>query len=313
MPFDIRLLGGLTVFSAVVEAGTFVGAGAVLGLTQSGVSRSIQRLEEQLNVRLLVRSPRAVTLTSEGRKFYEEVKPLLGRLEETAERTRGAGSSVAGHLRVNVDATLSRLALGTEIGKFLESHPELSVEVCVRTEIGDLIVQGFDLAIRFGEPAPSSLIVQRIAQIRVLTCASPEYIKRKGRPKRPADLQANGHECILFYDPATGRPFPWEFHSNGKSIKVRVSGRLTFDDGMSHLAACLSGYGVAQVFDFGIAEDLKTGRLINLFPKWSDELFPLYIYLPSRFYVPAKVRAFQRFVADDILDRAASFSSRRYD
>jgi DNA-binding transcriptional LysR family regulator len=300
MAFDVRLLTGMTVFISVVETGSFVGAGASLGLTQSGVSRSIQRLEERLGARLLVRSPRSVTLTGEGRRFYEEVKPLLGRLEETADKTVGASSSIRGLLRINVDATFARLVLAHQIESFLDSHLDLSVEICARTEVGDLIGEGFDLALRFGNPTPSRLVAKRIAQVRVLSCASPEYVKRKGCPRRPGDLKNNSHECILFRDPVTRRPFPWEFHHGSKVISVPVSGRLTFDDGMSHLAACVAGCGVAQVFELGIADHLRSKRLLNLFPNWSDENFPLYIYFPSSQYIPAKVRAFEAFVVGAI-------------
>jgi DNA-binding transcriptional LysR family regulator len=303
MAFDVRLLGGITVFCAVVETGSFVGAGASLGLTQSGVSRAIQRLEEQLSSRLLERSPRAVTLTGEGRRFYTEVKPLLGNLEETAERASGAASTVRGHLRLNVDGSLARLVIGPRMGELLELHPGLSAEICVRSEVGDLLGDGFDLALRFGEPSPSVLIAKRLALIPVLTCASRDYVKRKGRPAKPEDLITDHHECLLFHDPLTRRPFSWEFHRKKKIITVPVSGRLTFDDGMSQLAACLAGCGVAQLFDWVIEDDLKTGRLINLFPEWSDELFPFYMYLPSAHYVPAKVRTFQAFVTQLIADR----------
>ena len=199
-----------------------------------------------------------------------------------------------------MDATFARLVIGSQIGRLMDLHPELSVEVCVRGELGDLIGDGFDAALRFGEPAPSALIATRIARTRVLTCASPDYLKRRGRPSAPADLQKDAHECILFSDPATGRPFPWEFHRGRKVITIPVAGRLTFDDGMSHLAACLAGLGVAQVFDLGVTEHLKTGRLVHLFPDWSDELFPLFIYFPSRQYIPAKVRAFQTFIMETI-------------
>jgi DNA-binding transcriptional LysR family regulator len=296
MAFDVRLLGGMPVFNAVVETGSFVKAGASLGLTQSGVSRSIQRLEERLSTRLFERSPRAVKLTSEGRKFYNEVKPLLERLEETADRTSGAATSPRGLLRINVDATFARLVLGPQIGIFLASHPEMSADVCVRNELGDLISDGFDVALRFGQPSPSNLIARRIAEARVLTCASSAYVKRKGRPAHPHDLKTKNYECILFRDPVTSRPFAWEFHRGKKTVTVPVAGRLTFDDAMSHLAACLAGFGVAQIFELGNNDHLKAGRLINLFPQWSDERFPLYLYLPSSQYVPAKVRVFQDFV-----------------
>src|ERR1700677_1438959 len=251
MAFDVRLLGGMTVFSAVVEARSFVGAGVALGLTQSGVSRSIQRLEERLGVRLFERSPRVVKLTAAGGRFHGEIKPLLDRLEETADAASGAATSVRGLLRVNVDASFARFVLGPSMNAFLDLHPELSVDICVRNEIGDMAGDGFDAAIRYGEPAPSSLIARRIGRTRVLTCASPAYLKRKGRPAGPGDLQTARHECLLFQDPVTQRPFAWEFHRGKKVITVPVSGRLTFDDAMAQLAACLAGCGVAQIFDSG--------------------------------------------------------------
>ena len=233
-PFDSRLLSGLGVLAAVVEAGNFVRAAGVLGLTQSGVSRAVARLEQRVGVRLLDRTSRAVTLTDEGRRFYGRVGPLLTELEEAASDAARASATVRGRLRIMVDPMFARLDLGASLVAFLDAHTELSVDLMK-------------------------------------------------------------HECIMFRDPATGRPFAWEFWRKGKILTVRAAGRLTLNDAGTLLAACHAGQGIAQMLELG-AEGLRDGRLVELFPDWNDERFPLYVFYPSRRLPPAKVRAFVDFV-----------------
>ena len=220
----------------------------------------------------------------------------MTRLEEAAENAVLSGTTVRGRLRVNVDPTFARLVLVPRLEAFLAAYPDLQVELVIRDSIGDLVGEGFDAAVRFGEPAPSSLIIRQLLQVRVLTCASPRYLSRRGRPESPCDLAKDQHECLLFRDPATGTPFPWEFHHGKKIITVPVTGRLILNDALTHLEACVAGMGVAQVFELGIEALLKRGQLINLFPDWSDEHFPLYIYHTSHHFVPAKLRVFLDFL-----------------
>jgi DNA-binding transcriptional LysR family regulator len=294
--YDARILSEIPVVVAVVDAGSFVGAGKALGLSQSGVSRAIQRLEKRLGARLFERNPKVIRLTETGRKFCEELVPLMPRLEAAAENAVLSATTVRGRLRVNVDPTFARLVLVPRLEAFLAAYPDLQVELVIRDSIGDLVGEGFDAAVRFGEPAPSSLIIRRLLQVRVLTCASPRYLSRRDRPELPRDLAKDQHECLLFRDPATGTPFPWEFHHGKKIITVPVTGRLILNDALTHLGACVAGMGVAQVFELGIEALLKRGELVNLFPDWSDEHFPLYIYHTSPHFVPAKVRAFLDFL-----------------
>src|ERR1700730_10709186 len=212
MAFDGRLLGGISVLAAVVEAGNFVRAAGALGLTQSGVSRAIARLETRIGVRLFDRTPRAVTLTDEERRFHQSVIPWLTGIEDAATEAAGSAAMVRGRLRVNVDPFFARLVLAPRLGKFLATYPELSVEIMGRDRLGDLVADGFDAAMRFGEPEPSALVARRLLETRVLTCAAPSYLAKHGRPRHPRDLGAGRHECIHYMDPVTGRPFPWEFH-----------------------------------------------------------------------------------------------------
>ena len=293
---DPRFLSGLPVLAAVIESKNFVHAGEALGMTQSGVSRAIQRLEERLGIRIFERTSKMVRLTEDGSVFCKEALPLLSQLEHLAEGVQNVSGIVRGQLRVNVDPTFSRLFLAPRLGGFLETHPALHMELVIRDRLGDMVGEGFDAAIRFGEPEPSGLIVRRLLQVRVLTCAAPSYLKRRGKPATPRELQTKNHECLLFRDSATGRPFPWEFHHGKQRTTVPVKGQLVLNDALTQLDACIAGCGVAQVFDLDINHLLKSGRLINLFPDWSDELFPLYLYHTSRRNVPLKLRTFIDFI-----------------
>ncbi|MGB6353457.1 MAG: LysR family transcriptional regulator [Steroidobacteraceae bacterium] len=293
MPFDGRILSGVTVLTAVVEGGSFVKAAELTGVTGSGVSRSISRLERRLGVRLLDRTTRSVTLTDEGRRFYEEVKPHLHAIEDAAVVASGAASAARGRLKVDIDPFFLPLVLAGRLGGFCERYPELSIEFVTSEHIGDLVAQGIDLAIRFGQPRRASLVARKLIEAPILTVASPRYLARHGKPTHPSGLVR--HRCLQFLDPYSGRPFEWTFIRGNTSIDVATQGPLTFTDPKTMLDECLAGTGVAQVIGWGIRPWLDKGALIDLFPAWHGERFPLFAFHPSRKHPPAKVRAFVDF------------------
>jgi len=297
---DGRLVGGLVALAAVADARNFGRAAERLGMTQSGVSKAIAKLESRLGARLVHRTSRAVELTDEGRALYERVAQHLAGIGAAAAEATKARDAVLVRLRVNVDPLFSRMVLSPNLSQFLLQNPEMDLRIETRDRLADLVSDGFDLAVRFGEPAPSALIARRLFNARILTVAAPAYIARNGRPRQPQDLAGGAHECILAIDPATGRPFEWEFRRANESIAVAVNGRLTVTDSGTKLGACLAGFGIAQVIDLGLAQHLDSGALVNLFPAWSDERFPLYVYYPSRSYVPAKVKAFIDFITGSL-------------
>jgi DNA-binding transcriptional LysR family regulator len=284
------------VLSAVVDTGSFVKAADVLDMTQSGVSRAIARLETRLGIRLFDRTTRSVKLTDEGRRLYEEIAPLLAGLEEAAALASGSATAVRGRLRVNVDPYFSRLILAPALGDFMATYPELELDLVTREQLGDLVADGVDLAVRFGEQPSSSLIGRQLLKTRVLTVASPAYLKKHGRPQHPTDLESPEHVCIDFRDSQTGRPYPWEFHRGAERLFVNTRGRLMVNDVGTMHRVCEEGQAVAQVLELGVESAVREGRLIELFPDWPDEYFPLYALYPSRHLPPAKVRAFLEFV-----------------
>jgi len=293
---DGRLVAGLVVLAVVADMRSFGKAAERLGMTQSGVSKAIAKLESRLGARLIHRTSRAVELTDEGRALHERVADHLAGIGEAAAEAARTRETVRGRLRVNVDALFSRVVLSPKLSAFLLQNPHMELRLETRDRLADLVSDGFDLAVRFGEPSPSSLIARRILDARILTVASPVYIERHGRPVRPQDLASANHQCIRAIDASTGRPFEWEFRRGKELIAVAVNGRLTVSDAGTKLGACLAGFGVAQVIDLGLEHHFRSGALINLFPDWSDERFPLYVYYASRNHVPATVRKFIDFI-----------------
>ncbi|WP_244560090.1 substrate binding domain-containing protein [Ensifer aridi] len=247
-------------------------------------------------MRLLDRTTRSVTLTDEGRRFYEEVKPHLNAIEDAAVVVAGAASAVRGRLKVNVDPFFLTLVLAGRLGAFCERYPDLSIEFVTREHVGDLVAEGIDLAVRFGQPRFASLIARKLIEAPILTVASPRYLERHGRPAHPRDL--TGHRCLQFLDPYTRRPFEWGFIRGEEAIDVPTTGPLTFTDPKAMLDECLAGTGVAQVIGWGVGQALARGSLIDLFPDWHGERFPLFAFHPSRKHPPAKVRAFIDFCAE---------------
>lgn len=293
--FDTRLLTGVGVLAAVMEAGNFARAAEVLGLTPSGVSRAVARLEARVGVRLFDRNPREVSLTEEGKRFHARVMPLLAGLDEAVTEAAGAAVAVRGRLRVSVDPWFARMVLASELQRFLTRHPLLTLDLTT-SNYREEMMAGVDVAVRFGPPDASSLIARKLLDTRVVTVAAPTYLAKHGEPRSPHDLIH--HDALLFRDPQTGLAFPWEFQRGGKTIEAKLSSRLMLDDPSVAISACVAGQGVFQALEIGLQPFIARGELVEILPDWSEELYPLYAYHPSRHLPPAKVRAFLDFVLE---------------
>jgi DNA-binding transcriptional LysR family regulator len=316
MAFDGRVISNIGVLAAIVEGGSFARASEALGLSRSGVSRAVARLEARVGVRLLDRTTRAVALTDEGRRLYSEVAPLLTGIEDVVTVTSGSLALVRGRLRVNVDAFFSRLMFAPHVSEFLSLHPDLSLDLIAKDQLGDLVGDGFDVAVRFGAPPDSSLMAKKLLETRTVTVASPAYLEARGRPAAPSDLV--NHSCIQVRDSLTGQPIQeWQFRRQGKVVQVRIAGRLMVAEFGTMLGVCLGGFGIARVKAIGVRNLIQQGALVEVLSGWPGESFPLYALYPSGHLPAAKVRAFIDFVqsrvarADGMADeapRAARFA-----
>ena len=229
--------------------------------------------------------------------FIEEISPLLSGISEAVNLASGSSTIVRGRLRVNMDPIFSSLLLAPHLGRFLDRYPELSLELLTSPELGDLVSEGFDLAIRFIEPpTSSSLVARKLLKTRVVTVAAPSYLKKHGHPAKPSDLA--DHHCLQFRNPVTNEPFEWEFHRGRKILPIKTTGRLLLTDPQTLVRSCVAGAGIAQLLALAVQDRLNRGELIDLFPDWPDEKFPLYALYPSRHLPPAKLHAFLDFVLD---------------
>jgi DNA-binding transcriptional LysR family regulator len=246
-----------------------------------------------MGVRLLDRTTRALHLTGEGARLYELAAPHLSGIEDAANVVSGAAVTVRGTLRVSLNPVFARNVLAPRLPEFTERYPDLALTVVQLPDAGDLVTEGIDAAVRFGPQPASSMSSRLLLETRVLTVASPSYIKKYGRPATPGKLV--GHDCIQYIDPQHGKPFHWEFHRGKEILPVETTGRLTLTDVDTMVGACVAGAGVAQVLALGVQHLLASGALVELFPDWPGETFPLYAIRPSRRLPPAAVEAFLEF------------------
>ncbi len=244
-------------------------------------------------------------------------------IEDAARIAAGARTEVQGRLRVNVDETIGQYLLSPHMDRFLKQYPAVSVEISAQDHMGDLIAEGFDIAIRFGPAHHASLICRLLLKTPVITCASPEYLARHGHPHHPSDLQ-KGHHCLLHRDPATGRHFPWDFIRERKSVQADVTGQLMVNTGSLLVETCVGGYGIAQVLQLYMKDFLADDRLIQVLPDWAEETYPALCVLslckaddrqgssvPGLRYVPrltestcaARMATFKRFARQDLTRR----------
>jgi DNA-binding transcriptional LysR family regulator len=308
MSFDSRMLSNISILTAIVESGSFARAADALGLTPSGVSRALGRLEAKIGVRLFDRTTRSVSLTDEGRQLYAEIAPLIAGIGDALTLTSSSSEAVRGRLRVNVDGYFSRRMLAPHIAKFLDRYPDISLELAARDQLGDLVAEGFDVAVRFGQPPSSSLVARKLLDTRTITVAAPSYVRRRGRPETPDDLAR--HDCIQMRNTLTGEPLEWQYRAARKTLTAKTSGRLIVNDAGTLLGACLAGAGIARLKAGGVRELVEKGRLVELLADWTGESFDLYALYPSRHLPAAKVRAFIDFVAE-VLDAPAQQATPR--
>jgi len=305
---DEATFSGLRVLMAVVDAGSFARAAGLLDISPSAVSRAISRLEARIGVRLFDRTTRRVALSEEGLRFHRQLAPLLEGLQQATADAASGASAVRGRLRVDVDPLFAALVLGQGLAGFLAAHPALQVELLRREQPGELGADGCDLSLRFGQPRTSSLVARKLMETRIVTVAAPGYLRRHGTPSTPQELVH--HRCIQFRNPHDGLPFAWQFHRGRKVLSVATGGQLMVNDAATLHHTCLGGAGIAQIIELGAERWLAEGKLIELFPDWPDERFPLYALYPSRRLMPPKTQAFLQFVSGEIRRLGAAGDAR---
>ncbi len=281
-------------FVAVVEAGSFVGAADIAGLSKQAVSRQVGELEHRLGVRLLHRTTRRLSLTAEGEAYFTRVKNLLGALDTLEAELTFGKAEPSGRLRVNAPLTFGIQHLAPLWGRFLAAHPRVSLEVDLNDRVVDLVEEGYDVAIRITDLPSSRLVSRKLASTRMMLCASPHYLRSHGTPSTPEQLRS--HHAISYSYLSTGDE--WELTDpNGTPVRIRMSSRLHTNSGDTCRAAALDGQGLVLQPDFLVAEDLRAGRLVEVMSEYRGREIGIHAVYPSRHYLPVKTRRLVDYLA----------------
>ncbi|WP_199258716.1 LysR family transcriptional regulator [Paracoccus binzhouensis] len=286
----------LHVFRTVVEQGSFAAAARRMRLSPAAISKNISELEGHLNVRLLNRTTRRMSLTEPGRRYYEQVARILDDLAEADHSLGPLQSQPSGLLRVSAPMTFTLTRLSTAIPGFLMRHPDLSLDLQLDDRRVDIVQEGFDLAIRGSDRLEdSSLVARRLMTLHHVVCASPDYFSRRGMPRVPQDLRA--HDCIQFT--LSGHVSEWEFTRRGETVRVPIEGRYRVTSGLAIRDALLAGFGLNLIPRQYVAEDIRAGRLVTALDDWVPVQTAIHAVYPSRRYLLPKVRAFVEFLVDE--------------
>jgi DNA-binding transcriptional LysR family regulator len=282
----------LRVFVAVAEMRSFAQAARRLGISPAQASKLVARLEDRLNSRLLNRTTREVSLTDGGGAFHARARALIEEFDQL-ERSAQETSVPRGLLKVTGPATFGARQLGPVLFEFAFAYPEVGLEVSFTDRMVNLVEEGFDVAVRVGRLADSSLVARKLATVRVVTVASPAYLAKRGEPRQPDDLQ--NHDVIL--DLNVPDPYLWVFGKASTREEVRVTGRLRFANPLICAAAAGAGLGIARVPAFAAAADLRGGRVVPLLRQYEPDPVTVHAVYPHARHLASKVRVFVDFLA----------------
>jgi DNA-binding transcriptional LysR family regulator len=280
----------LQAFAEAAKHRSFARAARELGLSPSAVAKGVQRLEEQLGVRLFQRTTRRVALTQEGEDFHARCRRVLDELAGLADAAAGAAREPAGVLRIDAPITYGKKVVLPLAAGLVRRHPALRVDVRLSDQFADVVGSGLDAVIRVGEVADSRLVARRIGEQQLAVYGSPAYLERKGKPRRPADVAA--HDCVLFQMPTSGRYRPWEFLVRGRKVAMHPEPRLVVNDGEGIVSAVRAGLGLAQVPDNMAQDAVAAGELVEVLRAYRPKPMPISVVFPTSRHMPPRLRAF---------------------
>lgn len=294
-------LEAMSIVLAVAEAGSLSAAARLQKTPLATVSRKVSELEAHLQTKLFSRSSRALVPTDAGRSYIAAAKRILADVEEAERVASGEYTTPRGELSVSAPVTLGRLYLQPVLTEFLAAFPEVDGELGLQDRAVNLLEEHVDVALRLGPLADSSLIAVRVGEIRRVVCASPAYLKSRGKPKSPEDLSA--HDCISY--PPIQSPTLWRFARDKTEHAVPVRSRLIVSNLESACDAARAGIGIAVAFSYHVADSIKRGELTPLLQDFQPPPLPVsFVYSPNRF-MPVKLRAFLDFALPRLRARLA--------
>lgn len=286
----------MQVFSAVVDANSFTRAADNLNLPRTTVTTIVQGLESLLQVRLLNRTTRRISLTPDGAAYYERCVRILAEVDETEASFRNVTRGPQGRLRIDVPASIGRLLLLPNLCDFYSKYPDIELVMGMSDRPVDMVQEAVDCVIRVGDLQDSSMVARRIGTFQAVTCGSPTYFERHGMPHTIEDLQ--NHKSVHYFSSRTGRAYDWEFIIDGVHTAVKLKGSISVNDGDAYLACGLQGFGLIQTPRFMALNHLASGALRQVLPNTISAPMPISVVYPHNRHLSSKVRVFVDWVAE---------------
>jgi LysR family transcriptional regulator for bpeEF and oprC len=289
-------LQAMEVFVRVVETGGITRAADSLRMPKATATTLIQQLEAALGVKLLNRTTRSVSVTTDGTAYYERCVAVLAQIRETEESLAQRHATPGGRLRVDVPTLMARSVIVPALPTFFARYRDIELQLGCSERRADLIEEGIDCAVWSGELEDSSLVARRVGQLFFATCASPSYLAAHGHPRHPNELAA--HRCINHFSPRTGKIFDWVFAKDSVRIQTSLRGHIALDDENGYVAAAEAGLGIAQIPAFVLKEAMERGSLELVLGEWFPEPVPLNVVYPQNRHLSSKIRVFVDWIAD---------------
>lgn len=282
----------MAIFVTIIEEGSFIAAANKLNLSKQAISRYLTALEERLHVRLLQRTTRTIALTYEGQNFYLQAKNILNSVDEAESFIQSKQANPVGLLRVNVPVSFGILNLAPLWQKFIDTYPNIELDITLSDRVVDLLDEGFDLAVRIGHLESSSLIARKLTSTRIIAAASPNYLQQYGMPTHPDQLIE--HKIILYSHWA--KEELWQFWQDKSLFSVHLNAKVYCNNGDTCRIMMLNHGGISLQPDFIIGEDLQQGRLVEVLPEYKVQDYNIYAVYPSRTLLPLRTQCLIDFL-----------------
>jgi LysR family transcriptional regulator for bpeEF and oprC len=283
-------------FTRVVELNSFTKASASLNLPKATLSAQVVALEKRLHVRLLNRTTRHVSVTPDGAAYYERAVRLLNELEETEASVTRLVTTPKGRLRIDIPGSLGRRVIVPALGSFLKRYPEIELDVGCTDRQVDLLQEGIDCVVRGGSMLDESLVARRVGHIKLVTCATPEYLREFGTPLSPGDLER--HHIVNYVSPRSGKVIDFEYIHDNQKVSAHGQRRLTINDSDACVTAALAGIGLVQLPEFIARDYIAAGQLQVVLADYPSDQQQICVLYPHNRHLSSKVRAFVEWTAE---------------
>lgn len=285
----MRLIENLALFLKIIEKGSLVAAGKEAGLSSTTVSERLAALEAHYGVVLVNRTTRSISLTDEGRVLVEGARLVLEETEDLESRIRHGAKNLSGHIRISAPSDLGQTVVASEIDRFRSAHPAVSFELLLSDGYVDVVGEGIDLAVRFGQIPDTTLRARIVSNKHRIVCAAPSYLKNREGPNKPEDLEF--HNCLLMRF-GSDLQNVWRFGPSKNPQLVTVSGDRIANDGRLVRRWCVEGHGLAFKSEMDVAADVKSGRLVEVLSEFRQPPRPLQLLFPPSRRQPRRVNEF---------------------